>query len=127
MSAKADTTWTLDEAVALMRGLKPDVERLGFALNLGGGVLFNGSSAHDLDIGIVPANCPGFQKVEGAPFDTHDRQHFNNLMEYLVRGPHGLRFVQIGWWNETMRKVEMRDARNRKIDFFLTTAFLVKW
>lgn len=123
MSARASDKplWTLAEAVELLRELRPRFFDLGFNCDLGGSMLLKGHSDHDVDFVITPANVPKEPQV-GAPFDTHDRAHYIDLIAWLAGHP-SLRYVKCGWWNKAMRKVEMRDANNRKIDFFIVTAF----
>jgi hypothetical protein len=123
MSARASDKplWTLDEGLALLRELEPHLFTLGFNIALGGGLATRGSSNHDVDFFITPANVPKVRQA-GAPFDTHDREHYIDLIAWLSLHE-SLRYVACGWWNKVMRKVEMRDANNRKIDFFIVTAF----
>lgn len=46
--------WTRSEALEFCANLEGDVARIGFHVGMRGGVLFAGSSAHDLDIVIYP-------------------------------------------------------------------------
>jgi hypothetical protein len=48
------TYWTLSDALALIRGLQPQIKPFGFHLCLGGGVLNTGSSRKDLDLYFLP-------------------------------------------------------------------------
>lgn len=47
-------TWTLDDALALIRSLQPAAMESGWCLMLAGGVLNNGFSANDLDLLAYP-------------------------------------------------------------------------
>ena len=54
---KHPTPWTLDEALAFIRGAEPEVrKRANCFLGLCGGVLRKGSSDKDLDLIIIPLN-----------------------------------------------------------------------
>jgi len=123
MSAKANLTdkplWTLDEGLTLLRELEPILFGLGFNIALGGSLATRGTSNHDADFFITPANTPN-EPEAGAHFDTHDREHYDDLEAFLHSsfGNHGT-----GGWNKVMRKIEGRDKNNRKIDFFVITAF----
>lgn len=48
--------WTLVEAATLASEVGPLVRELDYHLCLGGGVLLNGQSEHDLDLWFIPLN-----------------------------------------------------------------------
>ena len=48
--------WDLVRAVLYIRGLQRKAHQFGYNLTLGGGVLNNGHSDHDLDIVAIPRN-----------------------------------------------------------------------
>lgn len=50
------TTWTLTEALTLIRELQPIIRELDYHITLGGSVLNTGKSEKDLDLFIVPLN-----------------------------------------------------------------------
>lgn len=50
------TTWTLSEAVGLIRELQPLTRALNYHITLGGGVLNAGTSEKDLDLWFIPLN-----------------------------------------------------------------------
>ena len=45
--------WVINEALEFIRGIRPDVMRYGWTVELGGGVLQNGHSNSDLDLVFV--------------------------------------------------------------------------
>ena len=47
-------TWTLEEALPLIRNLQPQAHQFGYHLCLGGGVLNTGRSEKDLDLYFLP-------------------------------------------------------------------------
>ncbi len=49
-------SWTLDQALNLIRLLQPTAFEAGYHLNLGGGVLNHGKSNNDLDILAMPGS-----------------------------------------------------------------------
>lgn len=49
-------SWTLDQALTLIRQLQPTAFEAGYHLNLGGGVLNHGKSNNDLDILAMPGS-----------------------------------------------------------------------
>lgn len=49
-------TWTLDQALSLIRDLQPSVRDLHYHICLGGGVLNVGTSEKDLDLWFLPLN-----------------------------------------------------------------------
>lgn len=49
-------TWTLQEALALVRDIQPIMREMGYHITLGGGVLNTGGSTHDLDLWFIPLN-----------------------------------------------------------------------
>lgn len=50
MSLVVSATWTLEQALPLVRALQPQTRQFGFHLCLGGGVLNAGASDKDLDL-----------------------------------------------------------------------------
>ncbi len=46
--------WTLDQALALVRGIQEDSRQFGYHVCLGGGTLNAGSSQKDVDIYLLP-------------------------------------------------------------------------
>lgn len=53
---KSLSYWTLEEALALIRGLQPETRKYGYHLTLGGGVLNKGESKKDLDLFFLLMN-----------------------------------------------------------------------
>lgn len=60
-------SWNLEQALYLIRALQPKARLCGYHLLLGGGVLNNGSSNHDLDLVAMPG--------------SHDPQDEDSLLE----------------------------------------------
>ena len=54
--------WKLEEALTLIRGLQPEVRKLGYRVCLGGEVLNKGESKNDLDLYFISRDNPR-QKV----------------------------------------------------------------
>lgn len=52
-------SWTLDEALELIRSIQPIVMDCGYYIALAGGVLNNGMSKNDLDLVAVPRPFTG--------------------------------------------------------------------
>ncbi len=46
--------WTIEEGLAFIREHQATANKLNFCLGLGGGVLNNGHSDHDLDVFVMP-------------------------------------------------------------------------
>lgn len=51
--------WTLDEALALIRKMQPEIRRFNYHVALGGGVLNKGRSDKDLDLYFIPFSEEG--------------------------------------------------------------------
>jgi hypothetical protein len=60
--------WTLDDGLALVRKLEPELTKAGWFVALGGSVLLKGHSDNDLDLALIPldkssVNHNAFRKV----------------------------------------------------------------
>lgn len=63
-----NSSWTMEEALTLIRELEPKMSAAGWHVALGGGVLLRGQSEHDLDLVFFPhvagtANLRALQDV----------------------------------------------------------------
>lgn len=98
--------WSLDDALRYIRERQTAAFQHHYNLSLGGGILDRGFSDHDLDIVATPAN--GL---------TATMDNYLDFVLWMNRV--NLSKVSEGGWNQTMRKHEYRDERNRKIDWFV--------
>lgn len=70
----ASTSWTLDEAVRLMRRMWPGLQEAGWHIGLTGSVVYRGSSKKDLDLVAYPRDSsPGGSKIHALQCYLRDR------------------------------------------------------
>ena len=107
-------TWTLEDAVALLRELEPLVASVGYHVGVLGSVLIQGQSQKDLDILLYP----------------HNSSHQNTDRVRDVLREAGLELdvsadqVHAKWWNSgstDTKYVEVWSYKGRRVDFFYLT------
>lgn len=80
--------WTLSDALAYIRELQPRAMATGWCVLLGGGVLNQGASAHDLDLLFYPRTASAQRRdlLEILPPGRWDRVPVGDLYTYDVEG-----------------------------------------
>lgn len=120
-------TWTLHDALALLRELDPELRKVGLTCALAGSVLFKGLSAKDLDVIIFPLRDEGLldqipRMVEGEP-----PLHSEACMVFASLGMHrwmNEAEVKSMWWrlhgSRDRKWVEIwLDCLGGRVDFFM--------
>lgn len=104
------TSWTLEQALGLIRELQPVMRDLHYHITLGGGVLNTGQSEKDLDLFFHPLN--GYEK------DSHTV--LLSLMSMLgpyraIRDSPDYGHTALFWYEEAV----MFDYLGKRIDAFI--------
>jgi hypothetical protein len=108
------SSWTLDEGLQLLRTLRPEVLKAGWAPALGGSLAYKGSSEKDADIILFPMSA--------------DKVNFEAL--YSVLNEFGLKRVydkdqMIASWRERgstdTKHVEVWTLGTKRVDFIILT------
>lgn len=108
-------TWTLDDAVTLIRSVQPAVMQAGYYMALAGGVLNKGTSLTDLDLVIVP-RTPQTTMADADVLNTLWGRHVqewdlhNALVRQFVLGEHTVEVVIIKQKEEYINAVQPTDG-----------------
>lgn len=103
-------SWTLDEALKIVRDLESKLVSLGFHAALGGSVLHHGHSYKDLDIIIIPHWSTEFR--DWTPVKDYLREVFGaaKIVDCKHNPPVHIRDAKSVSW--------LRIPDGRRIDFF---------
>lgn len=107
--------WTLQDALLYVRGRQADAFRHGYNLSLGGGVLNNGESEHDLDIVAVPAKGSESTAKETFYEFLHWMKSVNGPS--LLEAEHDKASGRL--WNSTTRRFLFDYGDGRKVEWFV--------
>lgn len=97
--------WTLDEALTLIRQYQYGFHSLKFHVALGGGVLNNGTSIHDLDLYVLPFDNEKETKSI-IPLIKSIFEHRESLLE-----PH--------YTSNVFRHKDIYEYHGKRIDIFI--------
>lgn len=115
MALDRPNKWTLDMGVELVRDVEPHLADAGWHVALTGGVLYRGSSNHDLDFVVFPHQ----RRTDGRP----TRAALKKMRAALRRGgmlpSHSAAWVRRDWRRRGIRDrkhVEVWFGKGRRVD-----------
>ncbi len=101
VTGQGKRTWSMDEALGLIRRIQPDCMENGYYLALGGGVLNKGYSDKNLDLVAMPRTCSS---------------QLEKLIGSLIRGSVYIREAKHGDCWTMWRGVYIPDDRSLPLD-----------